>query len=142
MIRAVIDTNVLVSALLSEDGPPAAVLGLTLRGLVMPVFNRPILVEYGRVLRRPRFGFPIPEIRLIVDTLEGIGLETQDGAWPEPLPDRDDEKFLVAALAGEAVLIAGNLRDFPSSTRRRVAVLSPREFLDVHATQLLPGGGP
>lgn len=126
--------------MLSGDGPPGAILGLAFRGLVMPVFNRPILAEYDGVLRRPRFGFVPSEIRLIVDTLEGIGLETQEGAWPEPLTDRDDEKFLVAAAAGDAALVTGNLRDFPASARRHVTVLSPRQFLDLHAERLLPGG--
>lgn len=142
MIRAVIDTNVLVSGMLSGGGPPGAILGLTLRGMVMPVFNGQILAEYDRVLHRPRFGFAIPEIRSIVDTIEGIGLETQEGAWPETLPDRDDAKFLVAAAAGNAVLITGNLRDFPAASRRQVAVMSPREFLDAHAGRLLPLPGP
>lgn len=140
MIRAVVDTNVLVSALLAEDGPPAGILGLVLRGLITPVFNRPIIVEYDRVLHRPRFGFILAEIRVILGALEGIGLETQAGAWPVPLPDRDDEKFLVAAAAGEATPVTGNLRDFPSSARRGVPVMSPREFLDAHAARLLPGG--
>lgn len=138
MIRAVIDTNVLVSGMLSGDGPPGAILGLALRGLVMPVFNGPILAEYDRVLHRPRFGFAASDVRSIVEAIEGIGLETQEGAWPEPLPDRDDEKFLVAAAAGDAVLITGNLRDFPAPARRHVAVLSPRQFLDNHADRLLP----
>ncbi len=138
MIRAVIDTNVLVSAMLSGNGPPGTILGLALRGLVMPVFNAPILAEYDRVWHRPRFGFAIAEIRLIIDTIEGIGLETQDGAWPEAIPDRDDEKFLVAAAAGDALLITGNLRDFPAPARRHVTVMSPRQFLDTHADQILP----
>ncbi len=138
MIRAVIDTNVLVSGMLSGDGPPGAVLGLALRGLVMPVFNGPTLAEYDRMLHLPRFGFAASDIRSIVEAIENIGLGTQEGAWPEALPDRDDEKFLVAATAGDAVLITGNLRDFPASARRHVVVLSPRQFLDSHADRILP----
>ena len=138
MISAVIDTNVLVSAMLTHAGPPGVVLELALRSVILPVFNRAILIEYGRVLGRPRFGFAAVEIERMVDTIEGIGLETQEGSWPESIPDRDDEKFLVAAAAGEAALIAGNLRDFPVSARRHVRVLSPREFLDRYANQILP----
>lgn len=138
MIRAVIDANVLVSGMLSGDGPPGAILGLALRGLVMPVFNGPILAEYDRVPHRPRFGFAASDIRSIVEAIERIGLETQEGAWPEALPDRDDEKFLVAAAAGDAVLITGSVRDFPAPARRHVAVLSPRQFLDSHADRILP----
>ncbi len=137
MIRAVIDTNVVVSAMLSEEGPPGIILGLATRGLIMPVINRGILAEYRRVLRRPRFGFLPSQTTLLLDTIEGIGLETQDGAWPESLPDPDDDKFLVAAAAGDAALITGNLRDFPESKRRHVRALSPRQFLDTHANEIV-----
>jgi putative PIN family toxin of toxin-antitoxin system len=144
LIRAVVDTNVLVSAMISKEGPPAIVLTLSLRGLIMPIFNRSILAEYGRVLRRPRFGFASARTTLLLDTIEGIGLETQDGSWPETLPDPDDGKFLVAAVAGDAVLITGNLRDFPEDRRRRVPVMSPRQFIDTYADEILnfPGGPP
>jgi hypothetical protein len=60
-----------------KEGPPAIVLTLSLRGLIMPIFNRSILAEYGRVLRRPRFGFASARTTLLLDTIEGIGLETQ-----------------------------------------------------------------
>ncbi len=128
--------------MLSGDGPPGAILGLTLRGVIMPVFNGQILAEYDRVLRRPRFGFEAAEVRSILEAIEGIGLETQEGAWPDSLPDRDDEKFLVAAAAGNAVLVTGNLKDFPATARHHVAVLSPRQFLDTHAGRLLLFPGP
>src|SRR5258708_1679680 len=103
----------------------------------MPVFNRAILVEYERVLRRPRFAFAEAEIAMTLDAVEGIGLETQEGSWPEPLPDNDDAKFLVAASAADATLITGNLRDFPAPVRRRVRVMSPRQFVDAYADEIL-----
>jgi hypothetical protein len=52
------------------------------------------------------------------------------------LPDPGDEPFLEAALAGAAeCLITGNLKDFPASARKGLAVLSPREFLDRYQKQ-------
>lgn len=138
MISAVIDTNVIVSAMLHRTGTPGMIVELALRGVIQPVFNRAILIEYGQVLRRPRFDFVEAEVRLMVETIEGIGLETQEGVWPEAVPDEEDGKFLVAAAAGDAVLITGNLRDHPSSARRHVRVLSPREFMDRYANQILP----
>lgn len=137
MILAVIDTNVLVSALLSAEGPPGIVLSLAFRGLILPVFNRAILVEYERVLRRPRFGFKEFEVSAALRKIEEIGLETQDGFWPDALPDRDDGKFLVAADAADATLVTGNLRDFPTSSRQQVRVMTPRQFVDAHASQIL-----
>lgn len=114
------------------------VLELAFRGRIRPVFNQAILDEYRRVLRRPRFRLESSEVAAMVDALEGIGLETQEGNWPDPIPDSDDGKFLVAAAASEATLVTGNLRDFPASARRGVRVFSPREFIDRYAGQILP----
>jgi putative PIN family toxin of toxin-antitoxin system len=137
LILAVIDTNVLMSALLSSEGPPGIVLGLAFRGLIVPVFNRAILLEYERVLRRPRFSFEEAEIAATLRKIEDFGRETQDGFWPEPLPDSDDGKFLVAAAATEANLITGSLRDFPAPARRHVRVMTPRQFVDTFANEIL-----
>jgi uncharacterized protein len=123
--------------MLSSEGPPGVVLSLALRGLIMPVFNRAILAEYERVLRRPRFGFVDAEVRMTLDAIEGIGVETQEGSWPEPLPDTEDGKFLVAASTADATLITGNLRDFQSPARRRVRVMSPRQCVDAYADEIL-----
>jgi len=56
-MKIVLDTNVLVSALLSPFGPPARVLDLILVGDLIPVFDDRILAEYRQVLARERFGF-------------------------------------------------------------------------------------
>ena len=128
--------------MLTPGGPPDIVLELTLRGIVQPVFNQAILAEYRQVLGRPRFSLLPAVVMVLLDTIEGIGLETQEGIWPELIPDKDNEKFLVSAAAGGAVLITGNLRDFPMPARRHVRVLSPREFIDRYAGQILPFPGP
>ena len=63
---AVIDTNVLVSALLAkhENSATVKVVNHLFDGTVIPVFSESILAEYGDVLRREKFGFD-PEL---VDT--------------------------------------------------------------------------
>ncbi len=54
MIRVVIDTNVVVSANLSDEGLPASVLDLAANKKILMVVSEPILAEYAEVLRRPR----------------------------------------------------------------------------------------
>ena len=54
---AVIDTNVIVSALLKWNSVPGVVLQAVFNGFVVPVFNDEILNEYRNVLNRPKFGF-------------------------------------------------------------------------------------
>ena len=62
MIRAVVDTNVLVSGLLSPAGNESLILLAIHQGLVRPCFSEEILEEYAAVLARPKFAFPPEEI--------------------------------------------------------------------------------
>jgi putative PIN family toxin of toxin-antitoxin system len=55
VIRAVIDTNVLVSGLLSPAGNEALILLAIHQGLMHPCFSEDILEEYAAVLARPKF---------------------------------------------------------------------------------------
>ena len=66
MIRAVIDTNVLVSGLLSPAGNEALILLAIHQGLVHPCFSEEILEEYAAVLARPKFSFPPDEIAAVL----------------------------------------------------------------------------
>ena len=66
MIRAVIDTNVLVSGLLSPAGNEALILLAIHQGLVHPCFSDEILEEYAAVLARPKFAFPSDEIAAVL----------------------------------------------------------------------------
>jgi hypothetical protein len=62
VIRAVVDTNVFVSALISPSGNEALILLAIRHGLVKPYFSAEILQEYVEVLARPKFRFPSDEI--------------------------------------------------------------------------------
>ena len=56
-IFAVLDTNVLVSALLNWDSVPGAVVEETINGNLIPVLHEKIIAEYEEVLRRDKFPF-------------------------------------------------------------------------------------
>jgi putative PIN family toxin of toxin-antitoxin system len=73
VIRAVIDTNVLVSAMISSAGNEALLLMAINQGLVTPYFSPEILNEYSDVLLRPRFGFPAKEVDALLDMLRRTG---------------------------------------------------------------------
>jgi uncharacterized protein len=130
VVRIVLDTNVLVSGLLSEQGPPGQVLDLSLAGELQLLYDARILAEYRAVLARPEFGVAPRFAAEIMRLLEGTGEPVVAGPWPRSLPDPDDEPFLAVAHAGRAVgLVTGNLRHFPASCRGGVRVWSPRDFL-------------
>src|SRR6266478_6366074 len=73
VIRAVIDTNVLVSGLLSPAGNEALILLAIHQGLVRPCFSQGILEEYAAVVARPKFAFPADEIEAVLAMLRSKG---------------------------------------------------------------------
>lgn len=73
MIRAIIDTNVLVSALISPSGNEALLLLAVKQGLVRPCFSPAMLEEYSEVLARPKFAFSADEIMALIDLLQHQG---------------------------------------------------------------------
>ncbi len=126
----VLDTNVVVSALLNSFGAPGRVLDLVLAGELTAAYDDRVLAEWREVLRRKKFGFAARD----VDTLLGFVEAEGSGVHPKPLraelPDPDDVPFLEAAHAAEATLITGNMKHYPGETRQGVAVLEPAVFLN------------
>ncbi len=130
-MTVVIDTNVLVSGLLSPFGPPGVIVGMIAAGRLCPCYDARILAEYNEVLRRPAFPFAEEEVAALMAQIRAGG----ELATAEPLsvrlPHPDDEPFLeVAASAMAEFLVTGNLKHFPRDRRQGVRVVSPREFLD------------
>jgi putative PIN family toxin of toxin-antitoxin system len=131
MMRVVLDTNVLVSGVLSEAGPPGWILDMVLAGDLEPAYDNRILLEYREVLSRREFGFSPALVGQLLEAVELFGFPVTAPPWPQRLPDPADEPFLAAALAsGAHCLITGNTRHFPAKLRGTVKVLTPREFLE------------
>jgi putative PIN family toxin of toxin-antitoxin system len=130
-LRIVLDTNVLVSGLLSESGPPGRLVSLITEDLFVPYFDARILAEYREVLLRPHLAIAPVRVEQLLTDLEEEGVFVVGHPLPERLPDSDDEPFLeVAVTAGAEFLVTGNLRHFLARLRQGVAVVSPRAFLD------------
>lgn len=130
-MRVVLDTNVLVSGLLSAAGPPAWIVEAVLTGDLNLALNMAIRQEYEDVLRRPEFRFPAPQVETLLSVVDRFGLWVAAvPPWPGALPDPDDEPFLGVAAATGSVLVTGNLRHFPARSRRGVTVLTPRELVE------------
>jgi putative PIN family toxin of toxin-antitoxin system len=123
----VLDTNVLVSGLLSPSGPPGRLVDVLLGRRLRLALDDRIEAEYREVLARPKLG--IEPIRR--DAFLAI-LQFQEHVialpWPHQVPpDEDDAVFLeVAAQTPTRMVVTGNLRHFPPRCRGPVTVLSPR----------------
>jgi putative PIN family toxin of toxin-antitoxin system len=73
VIRAVIDTNVLVSGMIAASGNEALLLLAIDHELVSPCFSAEILQEYEQVLRRPKFGFEALEVESLLNLIRRQG---------------------------------------------------------------------
>jgi putative PIN family toxin of toxin-antitoxin system len=130
-MRIVLDTNVLVSGLLSPFGPPARILDLVLAGDLIPVFDDRILAEYGQVLARERFGFAPDDVVSLLHYIEVEGEHITAYPVSVVLPDPDDLPFLEVALTARVeALITGNVRHYPAELCQGIVILSPASFLD------------
>ena len=130
-MRVVLDTNVLVSGLVSPGGTCRLVLDqvVTGGGCELIVDDR-ILCEYVRVLARPDLRIEVEEARRILVHVQETAMHVEVEPMGISLPDPDDAGFLEVAIQAGAALVTGNRRHFPASACRGVLILSPREFLD------------
>jgi len=136
-MRVVIDTNVIVSGLLSPYAAPSEVLRMVIANRVEPCVDARILAEYTEVLGRKRFGFDRAQTSLLVDLIARTGLMITATPLRRPLPDSDDEPFTeVAVTAHAACLITGNIKHYPPGLLKPVKVLAPEQFLRLYRMKL------
>lgn len=128
---AVIDTNVLVSAMLSAGSVPGAVIVEALNGCIVPLLNQEIVAEYREVLRRAKFHFDQGAVQLLLDTIVRRGIFVDAGPVDAQLPDPKDVVFYEVVMekrkTADAYLVTGNQKHFPT----KPFVVTPREMLHI-----------
>ncbi len=90
---AVIDTNVLVSAMLKWNSIPGSVMELAFDGPIVPILNEQIEKEYREVLARPKFHFTEEIIRDVLDNIRSRGIYVDAKRLDIELPDPKDRVF-------------------------------------------------
>jgi putative PIN family toxin of toxin-antitoxin system len=124
MRYVILDTNVLVSALISPGGNPAAILGMVSDGKIKAVYNRSIFDEFTKVLTRPRFQFPCSTVNEALDIFLQFGIQLQPEKSTVPMTDESDRIFYDTAVISGAVLITGNLKHYPEGP----FIVSPADY--------------
>ena len=128
MIYAVIDTNVLVSALITRNPESATVkvVRLLLDNEFVPLYDADIITEYEDVLHRSKFPI-LPEVAdALISYIVEHGVEVSRVIFDEPMPDEDDRVFYEVTLSKEdSFLVTGNLKHYPTSPR----VITPADFI-------------
>ena len=134
-MKVVLDTNVVVSGLISPFGAPGEIVRMVASGALELCYDARVLSEYRSVLLRQEFSLEEAHVEDLLNQIEACGHVTTGKPLAKRLPDSDDEPFLEVALGGEAhFLVTGNLRHYPAKERRGMRVVSPAEFLEICRT--------
>jgi putative PIN family toxin of toxin-antitoxin system len=126
MLQAVLDTNVLVSALLSRLGNPARIYRMFLTGVLDLVVSEGILAEYEDVLYRPRLNISTPDADIVLSAIRQYGTTLQPIPSTDAMPDEDDRVFYDTAKTAGAYLVTGNIKHYP----KEPFILTPTAFLE------------
>lgn len=130
-IYAVIDTNVLVSALFSINGEsnPAIIIRKIIDGTIIPLYNDAILSEYIEVLNRDKFPFRKTDIEWMINLFKEHGISLKRTCLSdEDFIDKDDIVFYEVALSKEdSFLVTGNTKHFP----KKPFIVTPTEMLAI-----------
>ena len=130
-MKIVLDTNVLVSGLLTPYGTSGEIVRMVSAGELILYIDARILSEYQEVLHRPKFKFNKEHISILLDFIKLYGQFVSGLPLKNRLPDPDDELFLEVAIAGKVrSLITGNIVHYPPSSREGIKIFSPSEFLE------------
>lgn len=134
MIYAIIDTNVLVSALITHNplSATAKVVRFLLDGSFTPLYDSDVIEEYKEVLNRAKFKLVPGVADALISHIIEHGIEVSRGHFDEPMQDEDDRVFYEIALGTDgSFLVTGNQKHYPKTP----IVVSPAEFIDIVSRQ-------
>ena len=138
MLYAVIDTNVLVSALLNINSNPGKVLLSVFNSETRPLLNAEIIAEYRDVLAREKFHFPAETVDIVMNRLAAVSMNINaaEGEFSE-ITDPKGRCFFAVTMTGrlseDALLVTGNIRHFPA----KPFVVTPAQFVAMLPTNSL-----
>lgn len=129
---AVVDTNVLVSAMLKIQSIPGQIANEALLGDLIPLLSDEILAEYREVLARPKFKFNQDNVEMLIEGIIDRGIFMDAVPIDELLPDSKDIVFYGVVMGGrtqldEAYLVTGNIKHFPV----KPYIVTPKEMLEI-----------
>jgi uncharacterized protein len=128
MVYAVIDTNIIVSAMITHNSDAATVkvLESLFTHRFTPLYNDEIISEYEEVLHRTKFMLAEEPIRTVIDYVKTNGIVSSRFPYEGEMPDEDDRMLYEVALSEEsALLVTGNQKHFPHTPK----VVTAAEFL-------------
>jgi len=142
MIRVVLDTNIVVSAYLNQEGLPFSILKLALAGVIRLCVSGPILAEYEELLQRKSYPLDRRRAHLLLKHVKAASELFRPAGGLAVTKDPDDNVFLECAQAAKAhYLVTGNTDHFPKKRWKYTYIVTPRTFINVWK-DLHPGDEP
>jgi len=131
VLRVVLDTNVLISAILF-GGKPRQILEKAIRGEIRLCLSEPILEELKGVLQRSKFDYSPEMIQFILTELTGIAdFVNPSETFNVVLEDPEDNRILECAVEAEAnYIITGDFHRLKLSRYLNIEVLNVAAFLE------------
>jgi putative PIN family toxin of toxin-antitoxin system len=134
-VNVVLDTNVLVSAMLTAMGNCEQIVEKALVGELRFCYDGRMLEEYKRVLSKPQFSFDKGRVRMVLGSVVQKGLPVIARATSFALPHEKDRCFLEVAMTVPVdALVTGNFKHFPAENRHGVQVVAPADFGKAYAS--------
>ena len=129
-IFAVVDTNVIIAALLSKnfDSATVKIIRNIYEGQIVPLYHDKIIAEYIDVLSRDKFPISKEVAKKMIDTIKNFGEEIGPSEADEVFVDEDDRIFYEVMMTRRnenSYLITGNKKHYPSKN----FVVSPAEMI-------------
>ncbi len=128
---AVLDTNVIVSAMLKTGSVPGQVAAEAMYGDIIPVLNDEIIAEYEDVLNRRKFKFDKRAVKVFLEELKKRAVYSDHGMIDDEIPDPKDVVFYAVLMEkrkeADAYLVTGNMKHFPV----RTYIVAPHEMMDI-----------
>jgi putative PIN family toxin of toxin-antitoxin system len=133
MIRVVLDTNIIVSAMIRSGGFPDAIFNLAVDRVIQLCISDPVLAEYEEVLRRARFNIPPEKVANALARIRAAAVLVTPSTTVTAASDPDDNIFLECAEAANAhYVVTGNQADFPELWAG-AQIVTPRQFHQIIA---------
>jgi putative PIN family toxin of toxin-antitoxin system len=135
MLRVVIDTNVIISALRSKQGASNQFLRLLGSGQFECVVSVPLVLEYEEICKRqmPDIDLTNQQVESFIDYICQVSLHRKIFfLWRPQLPDADDDFLLDLAVEAQVdYIITFNKKDFLDVARFNIRLATPQEFMQI-----------
>ena len=131
-IKAVIDTNVLVSSLITDevDAPTVKVINYIFDKTIIPLYSEEIMNEYVEVLSRSKFAIKQHNIGNLINAIKENGIKVKPAKIDIDLLDEDDLPFYEVVMEKRSegsMLVTGNKKHYPE----KVFIVTPKEIVDL-----------